>query len=87
MKRVQVLIPFYMKATNTEHIPGDIIEVSEETLDKIKAVNVNMVQVLGDVEEVIEEKSEEITEEVIDEIPEEITDKTIEEKPKRKKKQ
>lgn len=66
MKRVEVMIPFHMSATNTDHVPGDIIEVSEETLAKILAINVNMVTVLGDVEEepVIEEEPivEEITE-------------------------
>lgn len=51
MKRVEVLIPFHMAATNTDHVPGDVIEVSEEQLAKIRAVNVNMVSVLGDVEE------------------------------------
>ena len=66
MKRVEVMIPFHMSATNTDHVPGDIIEVTEETLAKILAINVNMVTVLGDVEEkpVIEEEpiAEEITE-------------------------
>ena len=50
MKRVEVLIPFHRGATNTDHVPGDVIEVSEEQLSKIQAVNVNMVLVLGDVE-------------------------------------
>ena len=51
MKRCEVLIPFHMSATNTDHVPGEVIEVSEEQLAKIKAVNVNMVLVLGDAEE------------------------------------
>lgn len=50
MKRCEVLIPFHMIATNTDHVPGDVIEVSDEQLAKIKAVNVNMVLVLGEVE-------------------------------------
>ena len=50
MKRCEVLIPFHMKATNTDHVPGDVIEVSDEQLANIKAVNVNMVLVLGEVE-------------------------------------
>ena len=50
MKRVEVLIPFHGGATNTDYVPGDVIEVSEEQLAKIQAVNVNMVLVLGDVE-------------------------------------
>ena len=51
MKRVEVLIPFHMAATDTDHVCGDIIEVSEEQLAKIRAINVNMVSVLGDAEE------------------------------------
>ena len=50
MKRVEVLIPFHMTATNTDYVPGDVIEVSDEQLAKIQAVNVNMVMVLGDAE-------------------------------------
>ena len=48
MKRVRVLIPFHMIATDTDHRVGDEITVSEEQLTKIQAVNVNMVLVLGD---------------------------------------
>ena len=51
MKRIEVLIPFHLIATNTDHVPGDIIEVSEEQLAKIRAINVNMVSVLADVVE------------------------------------
>ena len=51
MKRVKVEIPFHMIATDTDHNPGDIIEVSEEQLAKICSVNINMVSVLGDVTE------------------------------------
>ena len=51
MKKVRVEIPFHMSATKTDHIPGDIIEVAEETLAKICEVNINMVSVLGDAEE------------------------------------
>lgn len=50
MKRCEVLIPFHMTATNTDHVPGDVIEVSDEQLAKIRAINVNMVLVLGEVE-------------------------------------
>ena len=57
MKRVEVLIPFHMTATNTDHVPGDVIEVSDEQLTKIRAVNVNMVMVIGEADEpVVEEK-------------------------------
>lgn len=47
-KRVKVEIPFHLSATKTDHIKGDIITVSEETLAKIRAVNINMVSVIGD---------------------------------------
>lgn len=50
MKRVKVLIPFHSEATGKDQIPDDIIEVTDEQLAAIKAVNVNMVLVLGEVE-------------------------------------
>ncbi len=56
MKRVKVEIPFHLIATNTVHVPGDVIEVSEEQLARIRAVNINMVSVLGDVEEPVQEE-------------------------------
>ena len=49
MKRVKVLIPFHNKDTNVDQVAGDIIEVSDERLASIKAINVNMVLVLEDV--------------------------------------
>ena len=49
MKRCEVLIPFHLIATDTIHVPGDIIEVSEEQLDKILAIRKDMVSVLADV--------------------------------------
>ena len=51
MKRVQVYIPFHRKETDEDCKPGDEIVVSEEELARIRAVNVNMVAVLGEVEE------------------------------------
>lgn len=50
MLRVEVLIPFHRLETDTDHVPGDVIEVSEEELARIRAVNINMVAVLGEVE-------------------------------------
>ena len=50
MKRVKVEIPFHMNATGKDHVPGDVIDVDIETLDRIRAVNVNMVSVLSDVD-------------------------------------
>ena len=67
MKRVKVEIPFHMIATDTDHVLGDVIEVSEEQLARIRAVNVNMVSVLADVEE--EPVQEETTEETVEEEP------------------
>lgn len=49
MVRVEVLIPFHSKATNKDHIKGDVIEITKEQLKDIQAVNINMVLVLGDV--------------------------------------
>ena len=51
MKRVKVLLPFYSKATGKFQEPDDIIEVSDEQLSAIKAVNVNMVLELSEAED------------------------------------
>lgn len=51
MKRVKVLIPFHFKDANKDLIEGDVIEVSDEQLAKIRAINVNMVLVLEEVKE------------------------------------
>ena len=56
MKRVEVLIPFRMNATNTDHVPGDVIEVSEDVLAKMRSVNVNLVRVVADVEEPVQDE-------------------------------
>ena len=50
MKRVKVLIPFTDRVTGKDHTTDDVIEVSDERLAEIKAVNVNMVLVIGNVE-------------------------------------
>lgn len=47
--RVKVEIPFHRLQTDTDQAHGDILEVSEEELARIKAVNINMVSVLGEV--------------------------------------
>lgn len=51
MKLVEVLIPFHLSDTNADHNPGDVITVSEDQLARIKALNINMVSVLGDAPE------------------------------------
>ena len=50
MRQVKVLIPFTDKVTGKDHKANDIIEVSDQRLAEIKAVNVNMVLVIGNVE-------------------------------------
>jgi hypothetical protein len=59
MKRVKVLVPFHSKATGKDQVPNDIIEVTDEQLAAIRAVNVNMVLVLGEVEEKADKKPKE----------------------------
>lgn len=51
MLLVRVEIPFHRIATDTDHIHGDEIVVSEEELARIRAVNINMVSVLGEATE------------------------------------
>ena len=50
MKLVKVLIPFHLKDTDTDHVVGDEIKVTDEQLAKIRSINVNMVEVLGEAE-------------------------------------
>lgn len=49
--RVKVEIPFHRLQTDTGQEHGDILEVSEEELSRIRAVNINMVSLLGEVTE------------------------------------
>ena len=44
--KVRVLIPFTSKALDKDCVIGDVIEVTEQQLADIKAVNVNMVEVV-----------------------------------------
>jgi hypothetical protein len=88
MKRVLVYIPFHRKETDEDCKPGDEIVVSEEELARIRAVNVNMVAVLGEAEEV-PEGNDEVPEDN-DEVPEdndEVPEDNVSEKPKRKSKE
>lgn len=48
MLKVKVELPFHRAETDKDCIPGDEIIVSEEELARIKAVNINMVSVLGE---------------------------------------
>ena len=58
MIRVEVLVPFHSKATDKDHIPGDIIEVTAEQLAAIREVSVNMVLALGEADEKPKAKAE-----------------------------
>ena len=51
MKLVKVLIPFCLKETNEIHAVGDEIKLTDEQLERVKAININMVKVLGEAEE------------------------------------
>ena len=44
--KVKVLIPFYSKAVKKDCEPNDVIEVTEKQLVEIRAVNINMVEVV-----------------------------------------
>lgn len=48
--KVKVLIPFHLSAKNHDCVPGETIDVTDEQLAKIRAINVNMVEVVKEVE-------------------------------------
>lgn len=77
MKRVEVLIPFHNSETKVDQVPGDVIEVSDERLAKIREINVNMVLVLEEVKKTVTKVKTKETEE-----PNEVKEVK---KPKRKK--
>lgn len=49
--RVKVEIPFHFTDLNADLVKDDEIEVNEQQLARIRAVNINMVSVIGEVEE------------------------------------
>lgn len=51
MKRVKVLIPFYDKEAGVVRKVGEEVDLAEGTIESAKAINVNMLLVLGDSEE------------------------------------
>lgn len=55
--KVRVLIPFHLSAANKDCVPGEVIEVTESQLAKIKSINVNMVEIVEDGAENIVEDS------------------------------
>lgn len=48
MKSVRVLIPFTDKETGKTYAVDDVIELTDSRIESIKAVNPNMVLVLGE---------------------------------------
>ena len=46
--KVRVLVPFTSKALDKDCVIGDEIEVTEQQLADIKAVNINMVEVVAE---------------------------------------
>jgi len=70
MKRVKVLIPFMDKEAKKLHKVNDVFEITEERLAEVRTVNVNMVEVLGEVTEEVPEETTKETEVVEAEAPE-----------------
>lgn len=74
MARVKVLTVFRNKYTGALHAPGDILDITEERIEEIKAVADNLI-------EVIPEENDEVVKETIEEVKEEPKKQT----PRRKK--
>ena len=74
MARVKVLTAFRNKYTGALHAPGDILDITEERIEDIKAVADNLI-------EVIPEENDEVVKETIEEVKEEPKKQT----PRRKK--
>ncbi len=74
MARVKVLTAFRNRYTGALHAPGDILDITEERIEEIKAVADNLI-------EVIPEENDEVVKETIEEVKEEPKKQT----PRRKK--
>lgn len=74
MARVKVLTAFRNKYTGALHAPGDILDITEERIEEIKAVADNLI-------EAIPEENDEVVKETIEEVKEELKKQT----PRRKK--
>lgn len=74
MARVKVLTAFRNKYTGALHAPGDILDITEERIEEIKAVADNLI-------EVIPEENDEVVKETIEEAKEKPKKQT----PRRKK--
>jgi hypothetical protein len=51
MKLVRVLVPFHSIALDKDLVCNDEVQMTDEQLANVQKVNVNMVEVLGEVEE------------------------------------
>jgi hypothetical protein len=51
MNLCRVLIPFTLSDTKKAYVPNDEIELTDEQLARVRVINVNMVEVVGKVEE------------------------------------
>ena len=51
MNLCRVLIPFTLSDTKKDYVPNDEIELTDEQLSRVRAINVNMVEVVSKVEE------------------------------------
>lgn len=74
MKKVLVNVEFKDAYTGEHYKPGQTIELSEERVAEVSAVNKNMISVIGNVEAAAEEPIEEPIEDPIGE-PKEKTKK------------
>lgn len=74
MARVKVLTAFRNKYTGALHAPGDILDITEERIEEIKAVADNLI-------EAIPEENDEVVKETIEEVKEE----PKKQRPRRKK--
>lgn len=70
MARVKVLTAFRNKYTGALHAPGDILDITEERIEEIKAVADNLI-------EVIPEENDEVVKETIEEVKEEPKKQTL----------
>lgn len=64
MARVKVLTAFENRYTGVLYAPGDILDITEERIEEIKAVADNLI-------EVIPEENDEVVKETIEEVKEE----------------
>ena len=94
MKRVRINIPFTDKVTGRDYVTNDEINMTEERIAEVRSVGVNLISVLGEVDEPEKEpEAPEIPEEPkkepeapeIPEVPEkpENSEEKLEEEPKK----